>query len=157
MKKVVLLIIPCFLIYTGCNDEDGPDVDQAQVDQELILQYISDNNLNAEEGPEGLYIATEREGMGESPTVNDTVVVDYEGFLLNGSKFDSSIDRGTPAEFPLSGLIRGWQIGIPLMQEGEKSTLLLPSALAYGNNPPPGIPVNAVLIFDIDLIEVKKR
>jgi len=145
------------LVIVACNEEDEPEVDQALVDEELILQYIDDNNLNAEEGPEGLYIVRDVEGTGASPTLNDVVVVDYEGFLLDGTKFDSSIDRGTPAEFPLSGLIRGWQLGIPLLKEGGRATLILPSALAYGNNPPPGspIPVNAVLVFDIELIEVR--
>ncbi len=157
MKKLLFLSILSVLVIVACNNEDEPEVDQALVDEELILQYIADNNLNAEEGPEGLYIVRDMEGTGASPTVNDVVVVDYEGFLLDGTKFDSSIDRGRPEEFLLSNLIRGWQLGIPLLSEGCKATFIFPSALAYRDNPPYGspIPVNAVLVFDIELIEVK--
>ena len=152
----ILLILPLLLgVISSCSKND--DEDQRAVDEALILEYIADNGLDAVEGPEGLYAVIENEGAGARPDIGNTVEVHYEGFLLDGTKFDSSYDRGTPATFPLSGVIRGWQLGIPLFREGGKGTLLIPSHLAYGSRPPfgSGIPPNAVLVFTVELLKVE--
>jgi FKBP-type peptidyl-prolyl cis-trans isomerase len=86
------------------------------------------------------------------------VVVHYTGQLAsNGKVFDSSVTRGQPATFPLRGVIKGFSEGILTMKPGGKRTVLIPAAMAYGANPPPGsgIPANADLIFEIELISVK--
>ena len=155
-NKLLLLISLPILLITGCKD-DEVSVDQDAVDEEIILQYIEDNNLTTQSTAEGLYYTVEAPGSGVRPTIDNEVTVHYKGYLLDGTKFDSSFDRGQPTSFPLRGVIKGWQIGIPLYKEGGKGTLLIPSSLAYGNNPPPGspIPSNAVLAFDIELIQVK--
>ena len=129
---------------------------QEEKDRELILKYIADNNLTAVEGPEGLFYVMERVGSGANPSTSNSVTVHYEGFLLNGDQFDSSIDRGAPSTFPLSSVIRGWQIGIPLFKPGGKGKLILPSALGYGSQSAGGgdIPRNSVLVFDVELISV---
>lgn len=129
---------------------------QADIDEELIQDYIAANSLDAKEGSEGLYYVIEKEGTGLHAAVDDDVTVHYEGFLLDGTKFDSSIDRGKASTFPLSGVIKGWRLGIPLLKEGGKGVLIIPSALAYGANPPYGssIPANAVLVFNVELIDV---
>lgn len=88
---------------------------------------------------------------GESPTVADKVTIHYEGRLLDGTVFDSSYKRGEPATFPLSNLIKGWQIALPMMKPGDKWTIWLPSDIAYGNaGSPPNIPAGATLEFDIE-------
>jgi len=97
------------------------------------------------------------EADGQKPLATDTVVVHYAGTLLNGEEFDSSIKRGQPAVFPLNRVIRGWTEGVQLMSVGAKYKFTIPSDLAYGpKGNPPTIPGNAVLQFEIELLEIKK-
>lgn len=103
----------------------------------------------------GLQYQVIKEGTGAQPKATDTVKVHYTGTLLDGKKFDSSVDRGEPAEFPLNGVIKGWTEGLQLMKTGAKYKFFIPSDLAYGENSPPGIPPNSVLTFDVELLEVK--
>ena len=94
---------------------------------------------------------------GEKPTATDTVKVHYTGTLINGEKFDSSLDRGQPAVFPLNRVIRGWTEGVQLMSVGAKYKFTIPSDLAYGPmGNPPRIPGNSVLNFEIELLEIQK-
>ena len=104
----------------------------------------------------GLQYTVLQEGSGKSPKATDTVVCHYEGFLINGTVFDSSIQRGEPAAFPLNGVIAGWTEGLQLMKEGAKYRFFIPYNLAYGEAGAAGaIPPYATLIFDVELIEVK--
>jgi FKBP-type peptidyl-prolyl cis-trans isomerase len=89
------------------------------------------------------------------PTVASTVTCHYTGTLLDGTKFDSSVDRGTPATFPLANVIRGWQEGLPLMTVGSKFKFYIPADLAYGDNAPPNIGPGATLIFEVELLGVQ--
>jgi FKBP-type peptidyl-prolyl cis-trans isomerase FkpA len=90
-------------------------------------------------------------GEGNSPSLEDTVKVDYTGTLADGSVFDSSVARGVPAEFPLNKVITGWQEGVALMKPGGKAKLTIPARLAYGSKERPKIPANSVLQFEIEL------
>ena len=93
---------------------------------------------------------------GAIPQAQDTVVVHYEGTLINGTKFDSSIDRGEPIEFPLNQVIKGWTEGVQLMSVGSKYRLFVPYNLGYGEQGAGGvIPPFATLIFDVELLEIK--
>ena len=103
----------------------------------------------------GLQYIVEKEGAGKSPGPNDVVKAHYTGTLINGNKFDSSLDRGQPAEFPVGGVIKGWQEALPMMKIGAKYKLFVPPELGYGAAARPGIPANSVLVFDVELLEIK--
>jgi len=104
----------------------------------------------------GLQYMVLKEGTGKSPKATDNVMCHYEGFLTDGTVFDSSVQRGTPATFPLGGVIKGWTEGLQLMKEGGKTRFFIPYNLAYGEAGASGsIPPYATLIFDVELIEVK--
>ena len=105
----------------------------------------------------GLQVQTLTEGTGETPKATDTVKVHYTGTLIDGTKFDSSIDRGEPVSFPLSGVIKGWGEGLQLMKVGGKSRLVIPPAIAYGPGGQGPIPPNATLVFDVELLGIEKK
>jgi len=119
----------------------------------FLLENASKDGVSTT--PSGLQYETLVAGTGMAPGVDDTVKVHYEGRLVNGQVFDSSIERGTPAEFGLSQVIPGWTEGLQLMKAGGKTRFTIPSELAYGPGGTRGIPPNSVLIFDVELLEVK--
>ena len=105
--------------------------------------------------PSGLQYQVLKEGNGKKPTAKDTVQCHYEGFLIDGTVFDSSIQRGEPATFSLQQVIAGWTEGLQLMQEGAKYRFFIPYRLAYGEGGAgSSIPPFAALIFDVELIQV---
>ena len=103
----------------------------------------------------GLQYIVVTEGTGKTPTANDTVKAHYKGTLINGQQFDSSYDRGQPAEFPVGGVIKGWTEALQMMKVGGKMKLFIPPDLGYGPAARPGIPANSVLVFDVELVDVK--
>jgi len=105
--------------------------------------------------PSGLQYQVLKEGNGKKPTAKDSVKCHYEGFLIDGTVFDSSVQRGEPAVFGLQQVIAGWTEGLQLMQEGAKYRFFIPYRLAYGEGGAGQmIPPYAALIFDVELIEV---
>lgn len=158
-------------------DGKEPKLDQAQVVQ--VMQGLSarmqakqeaEAQARAEEGEKflaengakpdvrttesGLQYEVLTEGEGAPPTPSDRVRVHYEGKLLDGTVFDSSIERGEPVEFALGEIIPGWQEGLQLMRPGAKYRLWIPSSLGYGERGAGPIPPNAALQFEVELIEV---
>ena len=111
--------------------------------------------------PSGLQWTDIKEGTGETPKPGQIVVVDYTGWLFEngqkGTKFDSSVDRGQPIEFPIGQgrVIKGWDEGVGSMKVGGKRTLIIPPDIAYGTRGRGKIPPNATLIFDVELIAIK--
>lgn len=104
----------------------------------------------------GLQYEVVKKADGAQPKATDVVTVHYEGKLTDGTVFDSSVERGSPIDLPVSGVIPGWVEGLQLMHVGEKYKLYIPSELAYGaQSPSPTIPANSVLVFDLELIAIK--
>jgi len=109
----------------------------------------------AQTKPSGLIYTEVAAGTGASPKPTDTVKVHYTGKLVDGTVFDSSVQRGTPAEFTLGGVIPCWQEGVQLMKKGGKAQLVCPSSLAYGDaGSPPKIKPGATLVFDVELLDI---
>ncbi|NHH99569.1 MULTISPECIES: FKBP-type peptidyl-prolyl cis-trans isomerase [Oceanimonas] len=104
----------------------------------------------------GLQYEVLTQGEGDKPAAEDVVTVHYTGTLIDGTQFDSSVERGEPASFPLNQVIPGWTEGVQLMPVGAKYKFYIPSALAYGEAGAGTIPGNAVLIFEVELLEIEK-
>ena len=112
----------------------------------------------AKKTPSGLIYTEAKPGNGDSPKATDTVKVHYTGKLTDGTVFDSSVGRGEPATFPLSGVIKCWTEGLQMMKVGGKATLVCPSDIAYGDQGrPPQIKPGATLVFEVELLEVVKK
>jgi len=149
MKKLFIFLITVTL-FISCKKEP---VDYTEIDEDIIKQYISDHNLTAVATGTGLYYVINTPGTGTQPNGQSTVTVAYKGSLTDGSVFDESSNVGIT--FGLTGVIKGWQEGIPYFKEGGSGILLIPSALGYGEQATSGIPANSVLIFDVALIDVQ--
>ncbi len=133
---------------------------QSAVENVNIEKYISDNKLNPTKTSTGLMYVVNKAGSAEKAQEGDTVVVHYTGKLLNGNKFDSSLDAGKPIEFPVGKgmVIKGWDEAFMTLGKGSKATLILPSALGYGPNEVGNgvIPAFSTLIFDVELVNIKR-
>lgn len=124
-----------------------------------LEDYATKNLKGATKTPEGLYYAVVKAGTGISPAAGDTVVVHYTGKFFNGKVFDSSLQAGQPLVFPIGQgmVIPGWEMALSKMKKGEKSTFVIPSSLAYGEQGAGGvIEPFTPLVFDIELLDVKK-
>jgi len=131
--------------------------EKGKVHKEAGEKYLAENAKK--DGvitlPSGLQYQVLKEGNGKKPTAHDSVTCHYEGFLIDGTVFDSSIQRGEPATFGLQQVIAGWTEGLQLMQEGAKYRFFIPYRLAYGEGGAGNsIPPYAALIFDVELIKV---
>lgn len=144
--------------------------EQLEKDVSLIEQYLQENNIEAQKTESGLHYVIHEQGSGPEANPSDTVSVNYTGYLLNGDIFDSSDESVArendifmegrpygPIDFVLGRdrIIRGWHEGIDLLNKGGKATLYVPSNLAYGPNASGKIPANAVLAFDVELVDIK--
>jgi len=122
----------------------------------LVACFQSDGMTTTESGLQYEVLAS---GDGESPSLGDIAVVHYTGWLTDGTKFDSSVDRGDPFEFPVGQgrVIQGWDEGVALMQVGDKWKFTIPSELAYGERSIGDglIPANSTLVFEVELLDVK--
>jgi len=126
----------------------------ATASKELVENAVKEKG--AVKTKSGLIYLPLREGKGTAPAVNDTVKVNYRGTLADGTEFDSSYKRGQPTEVPLNGAIKCWAEGLQMLKPGGKARLICPADRAYGELGPRMIPPNATLIFELELLEVKK-
>ena len=120
------------------------------------LQQIS-NNKSVYTTPSGLKYRKLKEGNGKKPNATDRVKVHYTGTLIDGTKFDSSVDRGEPITFMLNQVIPGWTEGLQLMDEGSKYMLYIPYNLGYGEQAAGSIPPGSTLIFEVELLEINPK
>ncbi|MDE6440579.1 MAG: FKBP-type peptidyl-prolyl cis-trans isomerase [Bacteroidales bacterium] len=127
----------------AANKEAGRKFMEENAKQEGVQQTAS-----------GLQYKVNVMGTGAKPAATDRVKVHYEGRLLSGEKFDSSIDRGEPTSFPLNAVIKGWTEGLQLMPVGSKFTFYIPAELGYGDRAVSTIPAGSTLVFDVELIEI---
>jgi FKBP-type peptidyl-prolyl cis-trans isomerase len=121
-------------------------------------EFLAKNkkNANVKVTQSGLEYEVITQGTGMRPNATDTVSVNYKGTLLNGDEFDNSYKRGQPASFPLTGVIRGWTEGLQFMSVGGKYKFWIPYQLGYGLNDMQAIPGGSVLVFEVELLDVKK-
>lgn len=178
MQKYLYLLLP-ILLY-GCSasvDQTPPPAPPAEIsttdltarlsahfikdpktqpekDQNALVGYAIDKNINVQRTASGMYYQILVEGKGAAPTATTKIKAHYEGKLLDGTVFDSSYKRGKPLEFKLNQVIRGWQEALQLLKPGGKGIFLIPSRIAYGAK---GfgheIPPNAPLVFTVELLK----
>ncbi|BDM65695.1 peptidyl-prolyl cis-trans isomerase [Shewanella sp. NFH-SH190041] len=148
------VVIACVIFYffTTMNNHK-----QAKINQEAGAAFLAANQ--AKDGvkvtPSGLQYQLLHKGDGTvHPKATDTVKVHYQGTLIDGTVFDSSIARGEPISFPLNRVIKGWTEGLQLMTVGDKMRFFIPANLAYGNRSAGKIPAGSVLIFDVELLGI---
>ncbi len=142
------------ILVSGCEQKGGTDLTTSEKAEPAKPGNAAPAGQRVTT-PSGLAYEILKQGSGAGATAGQTVTVHYTGWLENGTKFDSSLDRGTPFLFPLGGgqVIRGWDEGVAGMKPGEKRKLIIPSNLGYGSRGAGGvIPPNATLIFDVELI-----
>ncbi len=143
---------------SGCNQKPNTAVNQAQLQLDIdeIEAYLSENNIEAQVHESGLRYVINEPGDGNTATLCDQITVRYEGRLMSdGSVFDDSDGKNVAFPLPLSRLIIGWQVGIPLIEEGGSITLYVPSSYGYGSRGAgDDIPPNSNLIFEVSLAKV---
>ena len=150
-----LLLIVCLLImsFSRCSkNQPGCMPVKPEAEEPQIIAYAAGDSIHVNKHSSGIYYEIIDPGSGLTPTLNSNLSVTYTGKLLNGTKFD---EQTNPVDFNLSGVIEGWQIGIPLIRKGGRIKLIIPSAYAYGCNGSGSIPPNSALFFDVNLIDVK--
>jgi FKBP-type peptidyl-prolyl cis-trans isomerase FklB len=144
----------CMMTYLNQQQtlKSKPNIDAAQ-------NYLAENKKRpgVVTTNSGLQYEVIRQGTGPKPVVNDTVVCHYKGTFIDGTEFDNSYSRGTPAEFAVTGVIRGWTEVLQLMPAGSKYKVYVPHNLGYGSGDYNGIPGGSLLIFEIELLSVKGK
>ncbi len=129
---------------------------QVAIDAKIIEDYLAENDIEAQLTDEGLSYVITQQGNGEMPAEGNNVVVNYKGMLLDGTEFDSNSTGGFSFPLGQGRVIKGWDIGIALLSKGGKATLYIPSSLGYGaRGAGADIGPNAVLIFDVELVDFK--
>jgi FKBP-type peptidyl-prolyl cis-trans isomerase FkpA len=159
MKKTATYLCSLFLIMAliACgegesgNDASGTTDTKAQAAKSQVQPPYPLADSSQIQTVDGVQIYVVERGTGAVPKPGSTVVIDYHGYLTDGSVFDSSFDTDGPVNFPLNNLIRGWQIGLTQVPSGSRVKLIIPPELGYGSQERPGIPANSTLIFDIEL------
>jgi FKBP-type peptidyl-prolyl cis-trans isomerase len=161
MNKIVTLIVLLMISVFSVFAQQGKS--QTDIDDALLQKYFKDNKITATKTASGLYYVITKKGAGENAKDGQTVSVNYTGKTMDGKAFDSSIDpefgHVAPYSFPLGQhqVIAGWDEGIALLNKGAKGVLYVPSGMAYGpiSPNPSRIPANAIMIFDVELVDAK--
>lgn len=148
MKKFTFLLF-ALLAMAACDKGE----DLAKKDEEAIANDLATRGVTtATRHESGIYYVISDPGSGGNPVSTSKVTVSYKGIYLDGTVFDQT-NPGQSVEFTLGGLIEGWQIAIPLLEKGGEGRFWIPSGLCYGSNPPQGVRKDAVMVFDIELVD----
>jgi len=151
MKQLKIFLIAFIIVgQFSCAKKKAIKLKEEQHTE--IENYVAKKGLLGNFTDSGLWFSVTQIGTGAQPTSASTVKVVYTGYLLDNTPFDKSSTDG--ATFSLTGVIKGWQEGIPKYKEGGQGKLIIPSDLAYGNKKVGNIPKNSILVFDIELLEV---
>ena len=162
--KTGLIIVAGLLLVIGCGQSDTPPPQEQQTEEPVVqaeepvaegIPVVDGDTVTTESGLKYIDITV---GEGAAPSTNDVVVAHYTGWLTNGTKFDSSRDRGQPFSFPLGQgrVIGGWDEGIASMKVGGHRLLIVPPELGYGDRGAGAvIPAGATLIFDVELVDIQ--
>ena len=159
MKTQLSLMVAAALFLLGCSKAEptSTTTNAGATPTGSGTTAASGSNSEMTTTPSGLKYQILKHGTGTvSPKATDTVKVHYHGTLLDGTVFDSSVERGQPISFPLNGVIPGWTEGLQLMKVGDKFKFVIPPNLAYGpNSPSPKIPPNSTLVFEVELLGIE--
>jgi len=154
MKRLAVLMMGlAALALVPARAEAGVLAEKKKVD---AYKEAAEKEPGAVKTPSGLIFRTLRPGDGPSPKATSVVKVHYEGTLIDGTVFDSSIQREEPAEFPLNGVIKCWTEGLQRMKVGEKAKLVCPPGIAYGERGVSSIPPGSTLVFEVELLQIVK-
>jgi FKBP-type peptidyl-prolyl cis-trans isomerase len=165
-QGMISQILFCFMVLAvlgSCKDQQRivTAEEQLVIDRKIIEDYLAENNITTESTPSGLYYQVLRRGNGVRAENGKTVRVHYLGKFLDGQIFDSSYATGQPYVFRVGATndqnspIKAWHQALPLMNQGDELRIFVPSGLAYGRFGTQSIPPNAILMFDMDLLEVR--
>jgi peptidylprolyl isomerase len=157
LKFVVLAILAIFVVlFLLRANNNGKAIKQNRQLGQAFLDKNSQKEdvITTDSGLQYMVLEDVVEGAGDTPSPTSTVTVHYHGTLLNGLVFDSSVERGRPAQFPLGQVIAGWTEGLQYMHVGEKFRFFIPSQLAYGDRSVASIPAGSTLIFDVELLSI---
>jgi FKBP-type peptidyl-prolyl cis-trans isomerase FkpA len=148
-------VMQTMMAFQQKNQQEAAERNTAQAEEFLAKNRDVEGVVTL---PSGMQYKITEQGTGQKPQPTDTVSIHYTGKLLDGTVFDSSVERGQPASFPLDRVIPGFSEGIAQLPVGSKATLYIPGNMAYGMNPQPGSPIgpNAMLIFDIELLGIEQ-
>lgn len=156
MKRVILVftvLVFASLAIVSCTKDENCTEKTVQSEDGAMLSFASTNGITATRHSSGMYYQIMAAGdPAKMPTLSSTVTAKYTGKLMDGTVFDSST---TPISFPLSGVIAGWQLGLPLIGKGGRIQLIIPSSFAYGCSGRSSIPPYAILYFDVELTDVQ--
>ena len=152
-RNVLLAFILAPLLFTACGKTSEPCVPATVASEKAaMVAYCTANSITYTEHASGILYEIMSPGLTTQPTIANTVSVVYTGKLLNGNQFDASAN---PVRLALSGVIKGWQIGIPLIKKGGRIKMVIPSSLAYGCAGQGSIAPNSPLYFEVTLTDVR--
>ena len=156
MRIQLYVTVAASLCLLGCSKDESPKADANSSASTPAASTGAATNAWTTTAS-GLKYQVLKQGTGTvSPKATDTVKVHYHGTLLDGTVFDSSVQRGEPVSFPLNAVIPGWTEGLQLMKVGDKFKFEIPPNLAYGpNSPSPKIPPNSTLVFEVELLGIQ--
>ncbi|WP_345873532.1 FKBP-type peptidyl-prolyl cis-trans isomerase [Shewanella algae] len=155
MRMLLAVVVIAAVIFYFFTTMNGQKLAKENITKGEVFLEANKHKEGVVTTDSGLQYQLLHKGQGQAhPGPKDKVTVHYHGTLIDGTVFDSSVDRGEPIAFPLNQVIKGWTEGVQLMTEGDKMRFFIPSSLGYGNRSAGSIPPGSVLIFDVELLKI---